>query len=374
MAAAPSAAAVAPGVVTATAGPARFDESDAGLLGGSSWDDYVRETAQLGNSRFVRLTRPHPRASSAARYGLNLMSRGKNVGWVLDGDPERGYWIVIDENASGELSDDPVRTLTRGAADWRADVATAPRVEGGPPTRFIVAFDGKRATSYEMSLRTGQLMIDGRPLGFTIVCMDADCSLRQALRVGFDLDGDGNVDVSSGSYERYDLQDAAVVAFGRSYDFDVTAGGSRLTLRRSKVARAPRPTLRPGSAAPVFEAHDDHVEFSLVRARGRVVLLDFYAEGCHFCVEDMPWVVEVHARHAAAGLEVVTLAAEAAPTMPTAWPTIVEPSPGRVAALYRVEAYPTYFVIDRDGTIACARCRRAEADRTLAQLLAKRAE
>lgn len=125
-----------------------------------------------------------------------------------------------------------------------------------------------------------------------------------------------------------------------------------------------------GSPAPAFEARDDHARFSLAAARGHVVLLDFFSESCHFCVEDEPWVASLHDRYAGAGLELVTIAADAPPPGAHPWPVIVEHDAAPVAALFRVEVYPTYVVIDRDGTIACARCRREQVDRTLAQLLA----
>lgn len=361
-----------PSVVTAAAGPLRFDETDPTLLGRMSWDEYAGESAQIHGAAFVRLTGPHPAASPRARYGLNMFSHGKNVGWVVDGDPEHGFWLAIDENLDGVLTDDPVRRLERGPADWRVEVAAPPRVAGGPPMRYLVAFDGRTVRTYEAALRTGRLVVDGRPLGFTISCRFADCGYREAMRLGFDLDGDGAVDLGPGSYESYRPGDRTVVAFGRSYDFDIAPDGGRVTLRRSQVAHAGRPTLRPGSPAPAFEARDDHARFSLAAARGHVVLLDFFAEGCHFCVEDQPWVVSLHDRYAGAGLELVTIAAATPPPGAPPWPVIVEHDAAPVAALFRVEVYPTYVVIDRDGTIACARCRREQVDRTLAQLLADR--
>ncbi|HEX8107460.1 MAG TPA: TlpA disulfide reductase family protein [Kofleriaceae bacterium] len=358
--------------MSAIAGPARFDESDDVWLGHRSWDEYVHDAAEFRGHGIVVLTAPHPAASPGARYGINMISRGWNVGWVLDGDPEHGYWLAIDENGNGVLGDDPVRKLAHGPADWRVEVTTPPRVAGGPPLRTIVIFDGKMVRSYASTLRTGELVIDGRPLRFTISCELADCSDPRAVHLGFDLDGDGAVDLGPGSYEHYRPGDRTVVAFGRSYDFDIAPDGSRLTLRRSQVAHAPRPTLRPGSPAPAFEARDDPARFSLAAARGHVVLLDFFSEGCHFCIEDLPWVASVHDRYAGAGLELVTIAAATPPPGAHPWPVIVEHDAAPVAALFRVEAYPTYFVIDRDGTIACARCRREQVDRALAQLLADR--
>jgi thiol-disulfide isomerase/thioredoxin len=366
------AAAPDPPVVSGIAGPARFDESDDQWLGHRSWNEYVHDTAELRDHGIVVLTAPHPAASPGARYGINMISGGRNVSWVLDGDPDHGYWLSIDENGNGVLTDDPVRTLERRTADWRVEVTTRPRVAGGPPLRFIVAFDGKMVRSYEDVLRSGELVLDGRSLRFTISCELADCSDPRAVHLGFDLDGDGAIDLNPGSYERYRPDDRTVAAFGRSYDFDIATDGSRLTLRRSQVAHAPRPTLRAGSPAPGFEARDDHARFSLAAARGHVVLLDFFSEGCHFCIEDLPWVAGVHDRYAGAGLELVTIAAATAPPGAHPWPVIVEHDAAPVAALFRVEAYPTYFVIDRDGTIACARCRRAQADHALAQLLADR--
>jgi hypothetical protein len=80
----------------------------------------------------------------------------------------------------------------------------------------------------------------------------------------------------------------------------------------------------------------------------------------------------VHDRYAGAGLALVTIAARTPPPGEPPWPVVVEHGAGPVAALYRVAAYPSYFVIDRDGTIACAHCRHEAADRALAQLLADR--
>ncbi|HEX3765351.1 MAG TPA: TlpA disulfide reductase family protein [Kofleriaceae bacterium] len=361
-----------PSVVTAAAGLPRFDDSDASWLGHRSWDEYVHDADEFRDHRIVLLTAPHPAASPEARYGINLISGGRNVSWVLDGDPDHGYWLAIDENGNGVLTDDPVHQLVRGPADWRVEVATAPRAAGGPPLRTIVAFDGKMVRSYEMMVRTGQLVIDGRPLRFTISCQLADCSNPRAVRLGFDLDGNGTVDLRPGSDERYQPDDRTVVAFGRSYDFAIAADGSRLTLRRSQVAHAPRPTLRTGSPAPVFEARDDHARFSLAAARGRVVLLDFFDESCHVCIEDLPWLAGVHDRYAGAGLALVTIAAGAPPPGVPPWPVVVERDAGSVAALYRIAAYPSYFVIDRDGTIACAHCQHEVADHALAQQFADR--
>jgi thiol-disulfide isomerase/thioredoxin len=138
-------------------------------------------------------------------------------------------------------------------------------------------------------------------------------------------------------------------------------------LRPSTAAVAPRPTLQPGSPAPPF----DVAGFSLAAARGRVVLVDFFSAGCHFCIDDLPWLAALHERHGAA-LAFVTIAAGTAPDATHPWPTVVENDEPGVAALYRVDAYPAYFVIDRDGRIACARCRRDEAEHVLARLLAER--
>jgi hypothetical protein len=80
----------------------------------------------------------------------------------------------------------------------------------------------------------------------------------------------------------------------------------------------------------------------------------------------------VYDRYAGAGLELVMIAAGAPPPGASPWPVIVEHDAAPVAALFRIEAYPAYFVIDRDGMIACARCRQEQADRTLAQVLADR--
>lgn len=356
-----------PEVATAETGPAAFD-AEAMFLGHWSWDEYARETAAY--TSIARLAQPHPRASGAARYGINLHSRGANASWVLDGDAAGDYWLVVDIDLDGNLANDQVWHLRRAASDWQVEVTTPPRVPGGPPARFVVTYDGTDVRARSDVIRTGTIVVAGRALRFAIACFYGDCGSTDT-RVGFDLDGDGTVDVATpGSYERYRLRDRTVVAFGRGYDFELAPDGSRLTLRPTQTPSAPRPTLLPGSAAPAFDAAGDHARFSLAAARGRVVLIDFYSAGCHYCVADLPWLAGVHDRYAGAGLDIVTIAAGEPPAGGHAWPTLVEADPGPVAALYRVDAYPAYFVVDRAGTITCARCKHDAVDRALAPLFA----
>lgn len=367
---APARPASTPDSVTVEPGPPSF-EAQPVRLPVWSWDEYRERTAPFAS--LARLARPHPRASSAARYGINLQSGAGNASWVFDGDPATGYWLAVDSDLDGDVANDRIWKLQRATADWRVEVATVPRVAGAPPTRFVVAFDGTDVQAYSTTIRAGTITVEGRPLRFAIACLHGDCGNTEWVRIGFDLDGDGAVDLASpGSYECYALRDRTVVAFERGYDFEIATDGSRLTLRRTRSVHAPRPTLLPGSMAPAFDAVGRDARFSLATARGRVVLIDFFSVGCPFCIEDLPWLAGVHDRYASAGLDIVTIAAGTAPPVAHHWPTIVEEDSGPVATLFRVNAYPTYFVVDRDGTIACARCKHEDVDQALARIFARR--
>ena len=235
---------------------------------------------------------------------------------------------------------------------------------------FRVAYDGSNVRSYDDVVRRGSVTVGGETTAFAIACPSGDCGLVDWVRVGFDLDADGTIDLDSqGSYERYTLRDRAVVLRGRTYDFSINATGDRLTLRPSAVAVPTRPTLRLGSSPPPFELSDGRMTWSLAAHKGKVVLIDFFSAGCHFCVEDVPRLARLHERYAGAGLEIVTIASEERPAGHP-WPTFVEHGqPGPIAAQFRVDAYPAYFVIDRSGGIACTRCRHDDVARVLATLL-----
>lgn len=367
-------AAAPPRGAIAELGPAIFDPSQRDDVLAWTWDEYTRRAMELAQiERFVALTRPYPGASNAARYGTFVPSGDKIVGWMLDGDPAGGYRLVVDLNRNGDLADDRVWTLARAERDWRLEL-TSPPAAGHLPHRWQFAFDGKAVTELTNTRRTGTVSVDGHALPLAVTCPYDDCSDAKWVRIGFDLDGNGDVDLTSpGSYESFKLRNRTVTAFGKTYEFSLAPSGDRLALRATSAAQ-PRPTLAMGSPAPVFEASDAHATFSLAAARGHVVLLDFFATGCHFCVLDLPWLAKVQERYAAAGLEVVTIAADAAPDVSHDWPVFVESDSTPIADLYRIDALPAYFVVDRDGTLACTRCRHAAADAALARLFTVRTD
>ncbi len=118
-----------------------------------------------------------------------------------------------------------------------------------------------------------------------------------------------------------------------------------------------------GTAAPdVAVTRLDGRKLPLSSLRGQVVLLNFWATWCPPCNEEMPDLVKVARAYEAKG--VVFLAAnledpeEAREAVPF-WlqshaevrPFVVYAGPD-VGDLYRVEALPTTYVLDRSGKVA----------------------
>jgi cytochrome c biogenesis protein CcmG, thiol:disulfide interchange protein DsbE len=110
--------------------------------------------------------------------------------------------------------------------------------------------------------------------------------------------------------------------------------------------------------APAFSTLDlDGVNQSLSEQKGRVVLVNVWATWCTSCRAEMPELDKLYREHKAEGLVVFGLSDEDAATqrkcrekIPVSYPLLTYK--GQIPALYRqVAAYPTTFVIDRQGKL-----------------------
>ncbi|MFN5047175.1 TlpA family protein disulfide reductase [Roseateles sp.] len=122
-------------------------------------------------------------------------------------------------------------------------------------------------------------------------------------------------------------------------------------LRRPWPAGTPTPPVAlPGFEGPGFE---------LAQARGKVVLLNFWASWCEPCRSEMPALELLAQRYEARGLQVLAVnhrETDAAlrrflQQMPVDLP-ILRDADGAVARAYGVRIFPTSVLIARDGRAA----------------------
>ena len=114
-----------------------------------------------------------------------------------------------------------------------------------------------------------------------------------------------------------------------------------------------------GNLAPEFETVSATGEpFALSDHRGEVVLLNFWATGCGPCREEMPVFDRAYQQQAGDGLLIVGVNFdESAQNVSNfgdefglSFPLVLDDG-GDIQKLYGVRAYPTTYLIDRDGAI-----------------------
>ena len=118
--------------------------------------------------------------------------------------------------------------------------------------------------------------------------------------------------------------------------------------------------LKKGAEAPGFRLPSlAGGEVDLASARGKIVVLNFWATRCPPCVAEMPSLERLHRTLAPEGLSVVTVSTDEDQAELRKFvsrhgltlPVLLDPG-GRVAGGdYRTTGYPETFLLDREGRI-----------------------
>jgi len=299
----------------------------------------------------------------AARFGMNLTIERQKRNWILDGDMKTGYTLHVDLNGDGDLGDDEARQFAME--------------EGKPTLRFrdgaifklvvdwVVAPGQTKkqlaVVRYATTRRTGAFAIPRRtlPLSFRITGMSGVYNAKH-LPLSFDFDNDGTFDPE---IERYVVSEKHVNIDGRSFGFVIDERGESVTLTPLADRRPDRAILKTGFPAPDFQFVDlDGKTRRLSDFRGKVVLLDFWGIWCPSCVEMAPELVRLFETYHARGFEIIGIEANdprekvaafiAQRRMP--WTQTLESDKGPIATLYRVNGWPTAFLVGPDGKFLAA--------------------
>jgi len=185
---------------------------------------------------------------------------------------------------------------------------------------------------------------------------------RPYLSVMFDLNGDGVFDAD---LERHLISEKFVNLGNTTYEFSVDADGKQISLTPTRH-RPDRLSIKNGFRAPDFSFTDLAGKTrQLSDYRGKVVLLDFWATWCGPCVAAVPDMVALYDKYRARGFEIIGIEANDTPEKvleftaahKMTWTQTLEKDKGVIGALYRIEGWPTAFLIGPDGRFVAANYR-----------------
>lgn len=176
-----------------------------------------------------------------------------------------------------------------------------------------------------------------------------------------DVDGDGVLHGEPGGHELFALTEAFTVGTSSFRPAEVAPDGGSLTLVPTEYV-PPKVPLYIGAPAPEFSFVDlKGREVSLKALRGKVVLLDFWASWCLPCVVATPKMKAIYEAYHDRGLEIIGINLDISREQAQAfidhfelpWPQYWDGKgyDSELVRLFRVEAIPTLYLIDRDGTI-----------------------
>jgi thiol-disulfide isomerase/thioredoxin len=269
---------------------------------------------------------------------------------------------------------------------WIVVVAACGRSEPAPsppapaPPSLVAAQTGPieplGSAASSVHVRRGELALPRGSMKFALVG-DGDRFDRDDEFVAFDLDRDGALDLTHlTSPELFHVFERSLTIDGEPWAIEIAPDGSRLALRHLDAALPPRPALAAGTPAPDARVTTtaDARELHLRALAGQVVLLDFWSPTCKPCVAARPHLRELRARLHPRGFEIVSVDDDASGSdAEQAQDAIgVEARDLDAEAVYRIDRFPSYFVIDRRGAIACAHCTLDQLEPMLDGLLTAR--
>lgn len=309
-----------------------------------------------------------------ALYGFNVVLDGSNRSVIVDGDDQVGYRLFVDLDGDGDLQEErprpfiadngpPTVILELTAAERGRDPDTAPPL--------IIVFEIRAPQAREVdaafsvwksdqTMRRGTAKLQGREYAFAVLG-DSGVYGRDDQIALFDIDGNGEFDSSDDplSPERYTLRERYVQLGGHTHEFKVASDGSKLVLTPLAEDRPPRPDVRPSFSAPPMRLPDlDGHMRDLAEFRGTWVILDFWSPWCQPCVRAAPELAKAQQQLGPRGLQIVGVH-DGAPDEAArnfirdngmSWTQLID-ADRAAQSLWRVDALPTYVLIDPAGTI-----------------------
>ena len=291
------------------------------------------------------------------RYGMFGYNRESRVTFAVRAGEDGRRQLRIDANRNGDLRDDAL--LSSEPVEFGQRVYAELR---DPHLILALDFLGEQTSTALLmtgTIREGTLALDGRSVRFTVQGEMGRYG-NDLQEVYFDTSGDGEIDDSWFSDERYVPRDGHVNLVGRSWSFVVSEEGSRLTLEALPDKRPGRIPLAPGNPAPDFPFTDiDGKQGRLSDYRGRVVVLYLWGTWCSPCQGETPFLLEAYERFHERGLEILAVAKQDQPERVRAyveehgiaWRQTIQDEGSPMIALYRASSVPNALIVDRNGTI-----------------------
>lgn len=315
-----------------------------------AYRSFAAKVASDAKMRMVTVKRLPPNLSPGARFGYNFVIGSINRGWILDGDDKRGWVLYLDQKGDGDLSAAEPLRFQKVDGQYRLEVEASDG-EARWPVRFVLRLfkvEGEEKLGVEIgteTVRRGVIEIDGRRARFAL---SGD---RGRYNDPHDSSDAIAIEAPGAAPQRYHISEKRFNLFGKTFEFTVDSLGRHLALTEIVKVQTERASLEIGSLAPTFD--------ELTRRRDKMVLLEFWSTSCVPCRIDAPKNVAFYNTASRDKIEFLGISSDESEAnlaffekrFGMTWPQIREPSEGPVHHLYRVDAEPTYYLIDPNGTI-----------------------